>query len=99
MGIYNDVDEIITNQKVGLLDETQYTRAGGADSYLDIKDIFLLGKCNSSHVNFVNSSGGIGGTPSTSANGVRAVIYLKSGSSALTFTGGEGTAQSSYELQ
>ena len=39
-----------------------------------------------------------GGGP-TSANGVRAVIYLKSGTSAITFTGGEGTSNSPYELQ
>lgn len=37
-------------------------------------------------------------TPSNS-NGVRAVVYLKSGTSALTFTGGEGTLQNPYTLQ
>ena len=34
VGISTDIDEITTSQKVGLLDEDQYTRAGGVDSYL-----------------------------------------------------------------
>ena len=33
------------------------------------------------------------------SSGVRAVVYLKSGTSALTFTGGEGTLQNPYTLQ
>ena len=40
IGIYTNVGEITTTQKVGLLDEEQYKRAGEADSYLDIKDYF-----------------------------------------------------------
>ena len=48
IGIYTDVDEITTIKKVGLLDEDQYNRAGGFDSYLDIKDSFWLGNRNSS---------------------------------------------------
>ena len=99
MGIYNDVDEIITNQKVGLLDETQYTRAGGADSYLDIKDIFFVRKMQFVSRQFRQQQWWHRRHPIDVCNGVRAVIYLKSSSSALTFTGGEGTAQLPYELQ
>ena len=58
-----------------------------------------MNRHGSSIVRYVHYSGYlIGGSPS-STYGVRAVIYLKSGTSALTFTGGEGTAQSPYELQ
>ena len=42
VGIYTDVDEIITKQKVGLLDEEQYKRAGSNESYLNIGNIFGL---------------------------------------------------------
>ena len=35
----------------------------------------------------------------SNTNGVRPVVYLKSGTSALTFTGGEGTLQNPYTLQ
>ncbi len=99
VGIYTDVDEITTTGKVGLLDEDQYARAGGTNSYLDIKDYFWLGnRYSSSLVRYVYYDV-LGSDPLETAYGCRPVIYLKSGTSALTFTGGNGTAESPYELQ
>ena len=93
IGIYTDVDEITTSQKVGLLDETQYTRAGGTDSYLDIKDVYWLGnRYSSSSVRSVYSSGDMSNAP-TNTGGVRAVIKI----SDITITGGNGTLESNYE--
>ena len=93
VGIYNDVDEITTSQNVGLLDETQYTRAGGTDSYLDIKDFFLLGnRYDSSDVRYVNNDGSLVDDSPTWANGVRAVIKISN----ITVTGGDGTLTSNY---
>ena len=95
IGIYTDVDEITTTQKVGLLDEEQYKRAGEADSFLDIKDYFWLGnRSSSSHVRYVNGDGPLDyGSPSN-ANGVRAVIKI----SDITITGGDGTLASNYQV-
>ncbi len=94
VGIYTDVDEITTTQKVGLLDEEQYTRAGATDSYLDIKDIFGLGnRSSSSYVRYVHSNGSIGYHGPAFAISVRAVIKI----SDVTITGGNGTLTSNYE--
>ena len=94
IGIYTDVDEITTSQKVGLLDETQYTRAGGTDSYLDIKDYWWLGNRYSSYnVRYVGSNGSLSNDTPTYARGARAVIKI----SDITITGGNGTLESNYE--
>ena len=95
VGIYTDVDEITTTQKVGLLDEEQYKRAGEADSYLDIKDYFWLGnRYSSSHVRNVNNNGNLNNNSPTNANGVRAVIKI----SDLTITEGDGTLANNYQV-
>ncbi len=60
---------------------------------------WTMNRYSSSYVRSVSSLGSIGGSSPSNANGVRAVIHLKSGTSGLTFTGGEGTAQSPYTLQ
>ncbi len=94
VGIYTDVDEIATSQKVGLLDEDQYARAGGADSYLDIKDIFWLGnRYNSSTVRSVYYNGNLSNEYPASTDGVRAVMKISN----ITITGGNGTLTSNYE--
>ena len=94
IGIYTDVDEITTSQKVGLLDETQYTRAGGTDSYLDIKDVYWLGnRYSSSRVRYVSNNGYLNYYAPTNSYGVRAVIKI----SDITITGGNGTLESNYE--
>ena len=99
IGIYTDVDEITTVQKVGLLDEDQYKRAGdgttGQNSFLDIKDYFWLGnRYSSSSVRRVYSNGRLGSDSPTNAGGVRAVIKI----SDIAITGGDGTLASNYQV-
>ena len=99
VGIYTDVDEITTQQKVGLLDEEQYKRTGdgttGKDSFLDIKDNFWLGnRDSSSGVRSVSNVGRQNYISPTNAYGVRAVIKI----SDLTITGGDGTLASNYQV-
>ena len=60
---------------------------------------WTMNRYSSSHVFLVGNSGDLSGLSVSYAHGVRAVIYLKSGTSAITFTGGEGTPNSPYELQ
>ena len=93
VGIYTDVDEITTTQKVGLLDQTQYERAGREDSFLDIKDIFLLGnRYDSYDVRYVYGDGLLERTNISGQLGVRVVIKI----SDLTISGGKGTLTNSY---
>ena len=99
VGIYTDVDEITTTQKVGLLDEDQYKRAGdgttGQNSFLDIKDEWWLGnRYSSSFVRDVYSYGDLRSSSVTSTYGVRAVIKI----SDITITGGDGTLASNYQV-
>ncbi len=95
IGIYTNVGEITTTQKVGLLDEEQYKRAGEADSYLDIKDYFWLGnRYSSSFVRSVHSFGDLSSTSVSGTNGVRAVIKI----SDLTITEGDGTLANNYQV-
>ena len=94
VGIYTDVDEITTTQKVGLLDREQYTRAGEADSYLGIKDIWWLGnRYNSSYVRNVINNGNLRYSDPTFTLGVRAVMKISN----ITITGGNGTLEANYE--
>ena len=95
VGIYTDVDEITTTQKVGLLDEEQYKRAGEAASYLDIKDFFLLGNRYSSYVvRHVDDYGDLDSFSVTNTGGVRAVLKI----SDITITSGNGTLASNYQV-
>ncbi len=99
IGIYTDVDKITTTQKVGLLDEEQYKRAGdgttGKDSFLDIKDSFWLGnRYSSSSVRNVGGNGNLGSGSQSLSSCVRAVIKI----SDITITGGEGTLASNYQV-
>ncbi len=95
VGIYNNVSEITTTQKVGLLDEEQYLRAGEAASFLDIKDSFWLGnRYSSSFVRTVDDLGYLNVYDPTFAFGVRAVIKI----SDLTITEGDGTLADNYQI-
>ena len=95
VGIYNNVSEITTTKKVGLLDQTQYERAGSVDSFLDIKDYFWLGnRYSSSNVRSVYTDGDLFSNSVSYANGVRAVIKI----SDITITGGDGTLTSNYQV-
>ena len=94
VGIYNDVDEITTTGKVGLLDQDQYERAGGQDSYLDIKDWWWLGnRYSSSHVRYVGDIGNLTYDGPKNAKGVRPIIKI----SDITITEGDGTLTSNYK--
>ena len=94
IGIYNNVSEFTTTQKVGLLDVEQYERAGSTNSFLDIKDNFWLGnRYSSSYVRYVNNGYLSDNSPSF-ARGVRAVIKI----SDLTITEGDGTLASNYQV-
>ena len=96
IGIYTDVDEITTTQKVGLLDEDQYKRAGEADSFLDIKDYFWLGnRHGSSYVRHVNHIGNLNGSGPSGSYGVRAVIKI---SDITIIEDSDGTIASSYRI-
>ena len=60
---------------------------------------WTMNRESSSHARYVDLDGILYNVSTLQPFGVRAIIYLKSGTSAITFTGGEGTAQSPYELQ
>ena len=99
VGIYTDVDEIKTEQNVGLLDEDQYKRAGdgttGQNSFLDIKDRFWLGnRFSSSSVRYVLGDDGLSSGSVSDTDGVRAVIKI----SDITITGGDGTLANNYQI-
>ena len=99
VGIYTDIDEIITEQKVGLIDEIQYLRAGGGtsavDSYLNIKDYFLLGNIySSSFVRYVNDTGDILYNSTANNYALRPVIKIFD----ITITKGDGTLANNYQV-
>ena len=78
-----------------MLDQTQYERAGNADSFLDIKDNFWLGnRLSSFKVRRVNDSGNLNIDSVSRSYGVRAVIKI----SDLTITEGDGTLTNNYRV-
>ena len=93
IGIYTDVDEITTIQKVGLLEENQYKRAGEADSYLDIKDYWWLGnRYDSTNIRRVNINGDLDKLTFASLEGIRPIIKIFD----LNIIGGDGTLTNNY---
>lgn len=97
VGIYTNVSEIKTTQKVGLLDNAQYTKAGTANSFLNIKDSFWLGnRYDTSRIRYVNDSGSVGSyNPLDSygaAFGIRPVIKISN----LNDIVGDGTLNNPY---
>ncbi len=60
---------------------------------------WTMNRYSSSGVRYAAADGHVGDSSLSSGTGVRAVIYLKSGTSSITFTGGEGTPNSPYVLQ
>ena len=60
---------------------------------------WTMNRCSSSSVRSFINDGSLESSSLAFAVGVRAVIYLKSGTSAITFTGGEGTPNSPYIIQ
>ena len=95
IGIYNNVNEFAITQKVGLLDENQYTRAGGADSYLDIKEYWWLGnRYNTTNLRYVSIDGNVYSENMSPVLGIRAIIKI----SDVAIVGGNGTLYSNYEV-
>ena len=94
VGIYTDVDEITTEQKVGLIDNDQFTRAGGVNCFLEIGDAFYLGnRYNSTSILRIGTDGSLGGYTPNYARGTRAVIKI----SDVTIIEGDGTLEYSYK--
>ena len=94
VGTSSNIEEIQTLQKVGLLDEEQYIRAGGIDSFLNIEDVFLLGSgINSANIKEL--------TPMASRpiqitypEGIRVVIKIND----IIINKGDGTLKNSYRI-
>lgn len=94
VGIYNDVDEITTTGKVGLLDQEQYDRAGGADSYLNINIFWWISnRYDSDYIGRSDFQGGIYRSSPKNSSGVRPVIVI----SDINIEGGNGTLILSYK--
>ena len=97
VGIYTDVDEITVTKKVGLLDATQYERAGSENSFLNINDYFwLCNKYDSTLLSSVYESGQIDKAEAISLLGVRAVIKI---SDLIVIEENDGTLTDSYCLE
>ena len=80
---------------------------GSSKTFVDVATIenptvstyyWTMNRLSSSRVRYVNGYGYLNNYSPSNSGGVRAVLYLKSGTSALTFTGGEGTPQNPYTL-
>ncbi len=94
VGTYTNVSSIMITEKIGLLDEVQYTKAGGQDSYLNIENDFFLGNtADSLYIRKVSSGNFLGNGRVTSSLGVRPVIKI----SDIIITGGNGTLEANYE--
>ena len=99
IGMYTDVDEITTTQKVGMLDKEQYERAGNANSFLDIKTAWRLATRYSSsnstnNLYYVGGTGNIYTITHTNTAGIRAVIKILD----INIDAGNGTLTDSYRM-
>ena len=111
---YKDVQNEILGASVGLPTVGEMFSGNDIDlstsstkTFVDINTIenptvsyyyWMMNRYSSSSVRYVDDHGYLNSSFVSATFGVRAVIYLKSGTSALTFTGGEGTAQKPYTL-
>ncbi len=110
---YEDVQDEILEANVGLPTVGEMFSGNDIDmrstkTFVDVNTIenptassyyWLMNRYSSSNVRRVDDNGDLNISSVSNATGVRAVIYLKSGTSAITFTGGEGTPNSPYTLQ
>ena len=94
--VYNGssvVEEEISNVKVRLLTEAEYTTYGGADAYLDIKDFYWLADIyNTYRVRVVSYFGNLDDYGPVAAFGFRPVVEVSN----LTYTEGVGTVTEPY---
>ena len=87
------IEEEISNVKVRLLTENEYTTYGGTDSYLDIKDYYWLADIySSSYVRNVYSNGTLYYYSPSLTFGVRVIVEI----SDITITEGDGTLSAPY---
>ena len=110
---YEDVQDEILEASIGLPTVGEMFSGndidmGSTKTFVDVNTIenptasslyWTMNRSSSSDVRFVYHSGYLFSNSVSVASGVRAVIYLKSGTSAITFTGGEGTPNSPYQFQ
>ena len=87
----NDIDLSTSNTKT-FVDASTIENSTVSNYY------WTMNRYSSSYVRFVSVNGLLSNDNPSNGYGVRAVLYLKSGTSALTFTGGEGTPQNPYTL-
>ena len=95
VGIPHNVSEITTVQKVGLLDEEQYRKVGNKDSFLDIKDVFLLGSSYTLFARYVDYDGNIDNNSVLYTYGIRPVIKIYD----LVNIIGDGTLTNNYRIE
>ena len=93
VGIYNNISEVTTVQKVGLLNYDQYVRAGLQGSYLDINDYWWIGNTYDADYIYYVFEGFLHGSSTSDAHGVRPVIKINN----IRVTEGEGTFNNSYK--
>ena len=87
------IEEEISNVKVRLLTESEYTTYGGEDSYLDIKDFYWLADIySSSRVRDVSYDGNLNSNVPSSTDGVRAIVEISN----ITITEGDGSLSVPY---
>ena len=100
IGTYDDVDEITTVKKVGLLDQVQYERIKSSYSFLNIKNYWWLGNRKYSRIYYVDDAGQLNyesvcGSSHMCSYSVRPVIKI----SDLSTIEGSGTITDSYQIE
>ena len=94
VGTSSDVSSITVTNKAGILDEEQFNRAGGQDSYLDIKDIWWLSnRASIFTIRRVNSLGEIESNPTTYTGGIRPIIKIND----IVISSGNGSITDNYK--
>ena len=99
IGIYGqtaeeqNVSEITTTKKVGLLDANQYIRAGSTNSFLDIKNYWWIGnRYDSSYISMIRETGNFYRAQQINGYGIRPIIKI----SDIVIDSGEGSLVFSY---
>ena len=97
VGIYTDIDEITTIQKVGLINEEQYVKSGTEKSFLNIGEYFWISnRGNSTLLRYVHNDGGyLASTDILRSLGIRPIIKI----SDITIMAGNGTLENSYRVE
>ena len=93
VGISNKISEITISQKAGLLNYDQYIKAGGQNSFLDLKNYFLTGnRYDNESISNIASNGALNYHTPNNAYGIRPVIKARN----IRYTEGEGTLENPY---